>query len=94
MLILFSYIILNFIHYFQPPIEGVLEKTGSFTPVLRKTLSDMQNSDGQVYRPTELLNSLRKKTMQCTDGGQHDSHELLRHLLELVRNEDVRVKHL
>ena len=53
----------------------------------------MQNSDGQVYRPTELLNSLRKKTMQCTDGGQHDSHELLRHLLELVRNEDVRVRY-
>lgn len=25
------------------------------------------------------------------DGGQHDSHELLRHLLEIVRNEDLRV---
>ncbi|OXU25987.1 hypothetical protein TSAR_010811 [Trichomalopsis sarcophagae] len=73
-----------------PPIEGVLEESGNFTPVLRKTLSDMQKSDGQVYKPAELLNSLRKKTMACTDGGQHDSHELLRHLLELVRNEDVR----
>lgn len=53
----------------------------------------MQNSDGQVYRPSELLGALRKKTMQCTDGGQHDSHELLRHLLECVRNEDLKVKY-
>ena len=52
----------------------------------------MQNTDGrQSYRPSELLNSFKKKTMQCMDGGQHDSHELLRHLLEIVRNEDLRV---
>lgn len=52
----------------------------------------MQTTDGrQSYRPSELLNSFKKKTMQCMDGGQHDSHELLRHLLEIVRNEDLRV---
>ncbi|XP_076297664.1 ubiquitin specific protease 16/45 isoform X3 [Lasioglossum baleicum] len=74
-----------------PPIEGTLESWGNFTSVLHSTLVEMQNSDGQkCYRPSELLNSFKKKTMQCMDGGQHDSHELLRHLLELVRNEDVR----
>lgn len=52
----------------------------------------MQNTDErQSYRPSELLNSFKKKTTQCMDGGQHDSHELLRHLLEIVRNEDLRV---
>ncbi|KAK9306419.1 hypothetical protein QLX08_002930 [Tetragonisca angustula] len=74
-----------------PPIEGVLEGWGSFTSILYKTLTEMQNTDGrQSYRPSELLNSFKKKTMQCMDGGQHDSHELLRHLLEIVRNEDLR----
>ncbi|CAK9821486.1 Ubiquitin carboxyl-terminal hydrolase 45 [Anthophora retusa] len=74
-----------------PPIEGTLENGGSFTSMLWKTLTEMQNSDGhQSYRPSELLNEFKKKTMQCMDGGQHDSHELLRHLLEIVRNEDLK----
>ncbi|XP_014239092.1 ubiquitin carboxyl-terminal hydrolase 45 isoform X2 [Trichogramma pretiosum] len=73
-----------------PPIEGKLDNNFTFTPVLLKTLTDMQQGEGQVYRPSELLNALRRKTMQCTDGGQHDAHELLRHLLECVRNEDVK----
>ncbi|XP_060813170.1 ubiquitin carboxyl-terminal hydrolase 16/45 isoform X1 [Bombus pascuorum] len=74
-----------------PPIEGILEGWGSFTSILCKTLTEMQNTDErQSYRPSELLNSFKKKTTQCMDGGQHDSHELLRHLLEIVRNEDLR----
>ncbi|XP_017752728.1 PREDICTED: ubiquitin carboxyl-terminal hydrolase 45 [Eufriesea mexicana] len=75
-----------------PPIEGTLEGWGlSFTSILCKTLLKMQNTDGhQSYLPSELLDSFKKKTMQCMDGGQHDSHELLRHLLEIVRNEDLR----
>lgn len=77
---------------FQPPIEGTLDKECSLTQVLQKTLTDMQNSNGETYKPSELLNSLRKKNTQCMDGGQHDSHELLRHLLEQVRSEDLRVR--
>ncbi|XP_063991239.1 ubiquitin carboxyl-terminal hydrolase 16/45 [Diachasmimorpha longicaudata] len=74
-----------------PPIEGKLEGWGNFTATLWKTLTDMQNADNnQTYRPSELLNSFKKKTSQCMDGGQHDAHELLRHLLEQVRNDDVR----
>ncbi|XP_020280675.1 ubiquitin carboxyl-terminal hydrolase 45 isoform X2 [Pseudomyrmex gracilis] len=74
-----------------PPIEGTLERWGSFTSVLCETLTKMHNTSGhQTYTPSNLLNKLRKKTTQCVDGGQHDSHELLRHLLEIVRNEDLR----
>ncbi|XP_029171338.1 ubiquitin carboxyl-terminal hydrolase 16 isoform X2 [Nylanderia fulva] len=74
-----------------PPIEGTLERWGSFTSILCETLSKMQNTNGyQTYTPLNLLCKLRKKTTQCVDGGQHDSHELLRHLLEIVRNEDLR----
>ncbi|XP_017887845.1 ubiquitin carboxyl-terminal hydrolase 16 isoform X2 [Ceratina calcarata] len=74
-----------------PPIKGTLEGWGTFTSILSKVLIDMQNTDGsQPYRPSELLNSFKKKNMQCMDGGQHDSHELLRHLLEIARNEDLR----
>ncbi|KAK0091460.1 hypothetical protein PV326_003198, partial [Microctonus aethiopoides] len=74
-----------------PPIAGSLEGWGTFTFILCKTLIEMQNSiDNKSRRPLELLNSFKKKTSQCMDGGQHDSHELLRHLLELVREEDLR----
>ncbi|KAK2585697.1 hypothetical protein KPH14_010311 [Odynerus spinipes] len=73
------------------PIEGILEGTGNFTSILCKTLTEMQNCTSQhTFSPMELLNAFKKKAMQCMDGGQHDSHELLRHLLELVRNEDLR----
>ncbi|XP_015604833.1 ubiquitin carboxyl-terminal hydrolase 16 [Cephus cinctus] len=75
----------------MPPMEGSLEGWGNFTSILCKTLTEMQTSNGhQPYRPSELLSSFRRKTLQCTDGGQHDSHELLRYLLELVRNEDLK----
>ena len=54
----------------------------------------MQRSErlNNVYRPIELYNELKRKSGHCTDGDQHDSHELLRHLLEAVRTEDVKVK--
>lgn len=45
----------------------------------------------QTFVPQDLLTTFRKKSVQCMDGGQHDSHELLRHMLELVRSEDLRV---
>lgn len=73
-----------------PPIKGTLEGWDTFTSILSKVLIDMQNTDSQPYRPSELLNSFKKKNMQCMDGGQHDSHELLRHLLEIARNEDLK----
>lgn len=73
-----------------PPMEGTLSGWGPFTAMLWNTLTVMQNSKTtQTYNPSELLSEFKKKSLQCMDGGQHDSHELLRHLLELVRNEDL-----
>ncbi|XP_014297700.1 ubiquitin carboxyl-terminal hydrolase 45 isoform X2 [Microplitis demolitor] len=73
-----------------PPIESKLDSCSNFTAVFHKTLTDMQNSNGnETYKPSILFNALKKKTTNCMDGNQHDSHELLRHLLELIRNEDL-----
>lgn len=73
-----------------PPIEKTLDSSGNFTVEFHKTLIDMRNpNSNEIYRPSLLLNILRKKISHCTDGGQHDSHELLRLLLELIRNEDL-----
>ncbi|KAI4499118.1 hypothetical protein M0802_005701 [Mischocyttarus mexicanus] len=74
-----------------PPIKSELEKVGQFTSVLYKLLKDMQNCKfQQSFSPTELIDALKKKSMQCMDGGQHDVHEFLRHLLDIVRNEDLK----
>ncbi|XP_043501548.1 ubiquitin carboxyl-terminal hydrolase 16 isoform X1 [Polistes fuscatus] len=74
-----------------PPIKSELERVGQFTSVLYKLLKDMQNCKiQQSFSPTELINVLKKKSMQCMDGGQHDVHEFLRHLLDVVRNEDLK----
>lgn len=43
-----------------------------------------------MYTPRKLLNQLIIKWPQFSGGDQHDSHELLRHLLESVKSEDLR----
>lgn len=74
-----------------PPIEGALDAWGSITSILHKTLVDMQSQTGSdVYTPSQLLKAIASRLQQFGGGDQHDSHELLRHLLELVRNEDLR----
>lgn len=45
---------------------------------------------GGVHTPRKLLNQLTIKWPQFSGGDQHDSHELLRHLLESVKSEDLR----
>ncbi|KAI5636574.1 ubiquitin carboxyl-terminal hydrolase domain-containing protein [Phthorimaea operculella] len=47
-------------------------------------------SEGGVYTPRKLLSALVNKLPQFGGGDQHDAHELLRHLLEAVRSEDLR----
>lgn len=80
---------------FQPPIEGTLDGWGSVTSILHKTLTDMQSSNGSdVYTPSQLLKAIASRLHQFSGGDQHDSHELLSHLLELVRNEDLRVRNI
>lgn len=52
----------------------------------------MQTSSNYHIKPKELLDSFRNQSKQCMDGEQHDSHELLRCLLDIVRAEDFKVR--
>lgn len=71
------------------PISGELNSWGPFTQVLAETLSELQ-SGGGVFSPSKLFSQLTNKWPQFAGMDQHDSHELLRHLLESVRSEDLR----
>lgn len=71
------------------PIRGELGDIGTFTKALFNTLDQMQRSGG-VFTPRDLLSQFTTKWPQFGGGDQHDSHEALRHLLESVRNEDLR----
>ncbi|XP_068617516.1 ubiquitin carboxyl-terminal hydrolase 16/45 isoform X2 [Battus philenor] len=73
-----------------PPITGQLGEWGTLTRTLSETLADLQAGEGCVYTPRKLLSALVNKLPQFGGGDQHDAHELLRHLLEAVRSEDLR----
>lgn len=62
----------------------------SLTSTLSETIDELGSGSGSVHNPRKLLSQLTNKWPQFGDGDQHDSHELLRHLLESVRNEDLR----
>lgn len=67
-----------------PPIKGRLSTWGNLTAALAETLEELQKSGG-VHNPRPLFNQLVKLQKQFDGGDQHDSHELLRHLLESVK---------
>lgn len=71
------------------PISGVLREWGKLTESLAETLTELQ-AGGGVFSPNKLLRNLTTKWPQFGGAEQHDSHELLRHLLESVRSEDLR----
>lgn len=71
------------------PISGELKAWGAFTESLAETLTELQTGGG-VFTPSKLLRQLTAKWPQFAGAEQHDSHELLRHLLESVRSEDLR----
>ncbi|GBP56446.1 Ubiquitin carboxyl-terminal hydrolase 16 [Eumeta japonica] len=73
-----------------PPITGQLGEWGTLTRTLAETLAELQAGDGGVFTPRRLLSALTSKLPQFGGGDQHDAHELLRHLLEAVRSEDLR----
>nr|XP_012543958.2 ubiquitin carboxyl-terminal hydrolase 16 isoform X1 [Bombyx mori]XP_037874518.1 ubiquitin carboxyl-terminal hydrolase 16 isoform X1 [Bombyx mori] len=73
-----------------PPIAGQLGEWGTLTRTLAETLEELQGGEGGVYTPRKLLSALVNKLPQFGGGDQHDAHELLRHLLEAVRSEDLR----
>uniref|UniRef100_A0A1L8DTN2 Ubiquitin carboxyl-terminal hydrolase n=1 Tax=Nyssomyia neivai TaxID=330878 RepID=A0A1L8DTN2_9DIPT len=72
-----------------PPISGTLNAWGNLTSTLAETIDELRMGGG-VYSPRKLFNQLTAKWPQFSGGDQHDSHELLRHLLESVRSEDLR----
>ncbi|XP_055683894.1 ubiquitin carboxyl-terminal hydrolase 45 [Lutzomyia longipalpis] len=72
-----------------PPISGTLNAWGNLTSTLAETIDQLRMGGG-VYAPRKLFNQLTAKWPQFSGGDQHDSHELLRHLLESVRSEDLR----
>lgn len=73
-----------------PVLEGELSKWGTLTEILASTLIELQSPKRDVFNPTHLLNKLIQRCPQFGGGEQHDSHELLRHLLEGVRTEDLK----
>ncbi|KRT80908.1 Peptidase, partial [Oryctes borbonicus] len=72
------------------PLDGNLESWRLLPRVLAETLRTLQSGNIQVYSPSALLSKLIQRMPQFGGGDQHDSHELLRHLLEAVREEDLR----
>lgn len=76
---------------FLKPINGELNSWGNLTAELAETLEQLQSANNSgVFTPSKLLKQLTSKWPQFAGGDQHDSHELLRHLLESVRCEDLR----
>uniref|UniRef100_A0A1B6EAV3 Uncharacterized protein n=1 Tax=Clastoptera arizonana TaxID=38151 RepID=A0A1B6EAV3_9HEMI len=86
------------------PINAELDKgIGAISETLASVLlqvSGVENvgsgdrySYGFVVNPKQLLFALIKKCPQFEGGDQHDAHELLRHLLDSVRMEDLRRYH-
>ncbi|XP_050309022.1 ubiquitin carboxyl-terminal hydrolase 16 [Anthonomus grandis grandis] len=73
-----------------PALEGETERWRPLTQTLAETLHELQSGRPEVYIPRNLLQKLTCRMPQFGGGDQHDSHELLRHLLEAVREEDQR----
>lgn len=69
---------------------GTLEEWRPLTRILAETLRELQSGRKEVYVPRLLLSRLTQRMPQFAGGDQHDAHELLRHLLEAVREEDLR----
>lgn len=66
------------------PISGKLKLPCPLANTLGEALNELQ-SGGGVYNPRKLFSKLTNAYPQFGGGDQHDSHELLRHLLEGVR---------
>lgn len=67
-----------------------MEEWRQLTRVLAETLRELRSGRREVYNPRMLLSRLTQRMPQFGGGDQHDAHELLRHLLEAVREEDLR----
>lgn len=73
-----------------PPLEGDLCKWRELTELLVDTLHQLRSGRAEMLDPRQLLDKLSQRCPQFAGGDQHDAHELLRHLLEEVRTEDLK----
>ncbi|XP_066992427.2 ubiquitin carboxyl-terminal hydrolase 16/45 [Anabrus simplex] len=73
-----------------PMIEGELGRWGGLTEVFASTLTELRSEAVETFNPEKLLQKLTQRCQQFAGGDQHDSHELLRHLLEEIRSEDLK----
>ncbi|XP_044759903.1 ubiquitin carboxyl-terminal hydrolase 16 isoform X2 [Coccinella septempunctata] len=72
------------------PIAGELGKWKPLTNVLADTLRELRSGRAEVYTPRLLHSRVTNRLPQFAGGDQHDSHELLRHLLDATREEDIK----
>lgn len=85
--------------------DAVLEKHKSsevseqLARILKEVAGTSSASDNELknlynaVNPRSLLKALTNKCPQFEGGDQHDSHELLRHLLDSVYKEDLKVSY-
>ena len=66
-----------------------------FAEMLHRTLSTMRMCNGEKsLSPKSLFTSLVDERQKYGDGGQHDAHEVLRDLLEIVHQKEDQVSFL
>ena len=75
--------------FFMKSIESLQNKSCNFGEILHRTLSTMGSCNGhKSLHPTSLFTSLVDARQKYGDGGQHDSHEVLRDLLEILQQKE------
>lgn len=72
------------------PLDGMLSKWKPLCKALAEALEALSNGRSEVYHPNNIHSRVTMRLPQFGGGDQHDSHELLRHLLEAVREEDLK----
>jgi ubiquitin C-terminal hydrolase len=78
----------QFIRVLHDTLEGLQSVSGLNFFIGESMEIDLFNDDLDLAsRPSKLLTELKKKYPLFTDGDQHDSHELLLHLLDILRSE-------
>ena len=75
-----------------PSVNGVLGDSGTLSNELLSLLLDMRSPTlhSDTLRPQKLLKQVQDTFPQFRGHEQHDAHELLRHLLEGVRSDDLK----
>lgn len=68
----------------QLEVTNVLGTEGRLTMAYAKTINEMWNSNSQVVRPDLFKKMLGQYASQFEGYGQHDSHECINTMLDLM----------